>query len=85
MEGDAEIATDDFARPDVDVALTGIRDAGGRARTDLRWRDISMVRGHFRVRDNAGSVEGRFFGPDHNEVGGIFRRDRLVGAFGGSR
>ena len=83
--GDAEIEIDDFARPDVDIALTGIRDARDRARADLLWQDIPMARGHFQARDTAGSIEGRFFGPDHEEVGGIFRRDRLVGAFGGSR
>ena len=85
IEGVAEIEIDDFARPDVDIALTGIRDARGRDRADLLWQDIPMVRGHFQSRDMAGSIEGRFFGPDHDEVGGIFRRDRLVGAFGGSR
>ena len=85
VEGVAEIGIDDFARPDVDIALTGIRDAAGRARADLLWHDIPVVRGHFRARDGTGSVEGRFYGSDHGEVGGIFRRDRLVGAFGGSR
>ena len=85
IEGDAEIGIDDFARPDVDIALTGIRDAGGRVRADLVWKDIPMARGHFQARDTTGSIEGRFFGSNHEEVGGIFRRDRLVGAFGGSR
>ena len=83
--GDAEIGIDDFARADVDIVFTGIRDAHGRTRDDLLWQDIPMVRGHFQALDTAGSIEGRFFGPDHEEVGGIFRRDRLVGAFGGSR
>ena len=85
VEGVAEIGIDDFARPDVNIALTGMRDAHGRARADLLWRDIPMARGHFRASDQAGSVEGRFYGSDHEEAGGIFRRDRLVGAFGGSR
>ena len=35
VEGDAAIMIDDFARPDVDVALTGIADTGGRALADL--------------------------------------------------
>lgn len=46
---------------------------------------IRMMRGHFQARDTAGSIESRFFGPNHEEVGGIFQRDRLVSAFGGSR
>lgn len=85
IEGDAKIEIDDFARPDIDISLTGIRDPRGRTRADLLWQDIPMVRGHFQARDTEGSIEGRFFGSDHEEVGGIFRRDRLVGAFGGSR
>ena len=43
IAGDAAIEIDDFARPDVDVAFTGIKDAGGRARADLRWEDIPLV------------------------------------------
>ena len=85
IEGDAMIEIDDFARPDVDVALTGIEDARGRARADLRWEDIPVVQGAFQARDMAASIEGRFYGSDHEEVGGIFERDRLIGAFGGSR
>ena len=83
--GDASIAIDDFARAEVDVALTGISDAGGSARADLRWEDIPLAEGEFQSRDAAGSIEGRFYGADHQEVGGIFERDRLTGAFGGSR
>ena len=83
IEGDAMIEIDDFARPDVDVALTGIEDARGRARSDLRWEDIPVVQGAFR--DIVGSIEGRFYGSDHGEVGGIFERDLLTGAFGASR
>ena len=85
IEGDAKIEIDDFTRPDIDIAFTGIRDARGRTRADLLWQDVPIMRGQFEARDRTGSVEGRFFGSDHEEVGGIFRRDRLVGAFGGSR
>lgn len=72
IEGDAVIEIDDFARPDVDVALTGIEDARGHARSDLHWEDIRVVEGAFRVQDMVGSIEGRFYGSDHGEVGGIF-------------
>ena len=85
IEGNAVIGIDDLARPDVDVALTGIVDAGGRGHADLRWEDIPLVDGHFEVRDEAGSLEGRFYGADHGEAGGIFERDWLTGAFGASR
>ena len=84
-QGAAVIEIDDFARPDVDIALTGIEDAGGRARADIRWDNVPVVQGAFQARDVAGSIEGRFYGRDHGEVGGIFERDRLIGAFGAAR
>ena len=84
IEGIAAIGIDDFARPDVDVALTGIMGTGGRARADLLWNDTPLANGAFRS-DTASSIEGRFYGNDHREVGGIFERDRLLGAFGASR
>ena len=85
IEGDAVVDIDDFAHPDVDIALTGIEDTRGRARTNLRWEDIPVAQGSFQVRDMAGSIEGQFYGSGHQEVGGIFERDGLIGAFGGSR
>ena len=85
ISGDAAIEIDDFARPHVDVAFTGIADSRGRARADLHWEDIPVVQGVFQARDVSGSIEGRFFGSDHGEVGGIFERGQLMGAFGGSR
>lgn len=85
IEGDAMIEIDDFASSDVDIALTGIEDASGRARANRHWQNIPVVQGTFQARDMAGSIEGRFYGSDHGEVGGIFERDQLLGAFGASR
>ena len=31
------------------------------------------------------SVFGQFYGPNHEEIGGLFRRDGLAGAFGAKR
>lgn len=47
--------------------------------------NVPVVQGAFQARDVAGSIEGRFYGRDHGEVGGIFERDRLIGAFGAAR
>lgn len=85
LEGDAVIEIDDFAHPDVDVALTGIAVAGGRPRADIRWENIPVVQGAFRARDTTGLLEGHFYGSSHREVGGIFEGDGIVGAFGASR
>ena len=85
IEGNAVIDIDEFAHTDVDISLTGIEDTRGRARANLRWEDIPVVRGSFQARDLAGSIEGHFYRSNHQEVGGIFERDQLVGAFGASR
>ena len=85
IEGDAVIDIDDFARPDVDIAFTRIADTHGRSRADLRWEDIPVVKGTFQMQDADGTNEGRFYGGDHQKVGGIFDRDQLIGAFGASR
>lgn len=85
INGDAEIEIDDFAHPDVDVALTGIADTRGRGRSDLSWEDIPLIQGAFQERSATGSIEGQFYGTNHGEAGGVFERDRLIGAFGASR
>jgi len=41
--------------------------------------------GAFGWQDDASMIEGRFYGSDHQEVGGIFERNQLTGAFGASR
>ena len=85
IEGDAVIEIDDFARPDVDIALTGIQDARGSVRADLHWENLQLEQGAFHARDVDASVEGRFYGSAHREVGGIFETDQVTGAFGASR
>ena len=46
---------------------------------------MPLVQGGFQSLDAAGSIEGHFYGTNHQEVGGIFERDALIGAFGASR
>ncbi len=85
IEGDAELAIDDLAAPDVDVALTGMTDTGGGEVSDMRWEGISVAQGAFEASDMNGSIEGRFYGAGHNEAGGVFQRNGIVGAFGATR
>ena len=85
VEGEAEISIDDVSAPVVDVALTGISDAGGGTRPDLEWQGLSLVEGGFQANGADGSIEGRFYGSAHGEVGGIFESNRIVGAFGAAR
>jgi len=85
IEGNAVIDINDFARANVDIAFTGLEDIHGRSRADLRWEDVPVAKGTFQMQDAHGAIEGRFYGSDHQEVGGIFDRDQLIGAFGASR
>ena len=89
VAGANEIAID-MLRPYRDLPpatgpVTGIADAGERAKADLHWENIPVAQGAFQARDLSGSIEGRLYGTDDREVGGIFERDRLIGAFGASR
>jgi hypothetical protein len=83
--GDARIDIDNLSDPDVDVSFTGIRDVtAGTALPDMGWHDVSLIDGAF----NDGSsptISGAFYGPVQQEVGGVFDRDGVTGAFGARR
>ena len=86
IQGAAAIRITDFADPNVDVEFTGIYDLDtGEARANMTWSEIPLSDGSFRDGEDGDSIEGRFYGPGHEEVGGIFERGRVVGAFGASR
>ena len=82
VEGDARIAIDDLAVPMVDVLFSDIRNQGnGSMLPGMVRRDLRLTGGTFA---DAG-LTGQFYGPDHEEVGGVFERDNMSGAFGASR
>ncbi len=67
----------------MDVSFTNIR---GRS-TDGSYEDIEW--GDQRVENDGtfdwGTINGSFYGPDHEEVGGTFSTDDLMGAYGARR
>ena len=70
---------------DVDVAFTKIYNLDDRsALADMNWTGIAVTGGAFAA-TSAGTIEGRFYGPDHEEVGGVFERNEVLGAFGAAR
>ena len=80
IHGDAELSIPDLSDPATDVTLTP---AGLAAMT---WQAIPVSGGGFRHKpapDN--HIEGQFYGRYAQEVGGIFERNRMVGAFGSKR
>ena len=69
------------------VAFTGIVDLEtGAMREAMAWDGMTVRDGAFESETApADKVSGRFFGRGHEEIGGIFERDGIAGAFGGER
>ena len=88
VRGDADVTVDfEGAGMTADVEFTGIASAGTDERfDDMAWRGMAVKKGGF-VRRNSpdDTISGRFYGPGEEEVGGIFERDGIAGAFGGKR
>ena len=74
----------DFSALSVDVQFTDIMNLdGGDNPENITWSGIGLMGGEFSSDDK--SIRGVFYGTDHGEVGGIFNRDNIVGAFGAER
>ena len=88
VRGDATL-TYDFTNTDLDVAFTNIRSLRDvevpATYPNMTWQNLAVRDGRFGGGFDDQTIEGRFYGPNHEEVGGIFQRNRIVGAFGGQR
>lgn len=86
IRGDADIVIPELANPGVEVAVTNITELGtGDARPDMTWTGLALADGRFATGSAGDAIEGAFYGPDHQEVGGVFERGRVFGAFGAKR
>ena len=82
--GEAMIDIDDLSNPDVDVSFTDIRElATGASRSNMVWDNLSLTIGAFSD-ESPHTINGLFYGPSVQEVGGVFDRDGITGAFGGA-
>ena len=97
VSGDATL-TVDFQGAAVDVAFSSIRNREtGGSYQDMSWTGISLTDGAFRTGQPlvyyaepppfsaVNYISGSFYGAAHREVGGVFTRDGIHGAFGGKR
>ena len=85
IRGDATL-TLDMAQMAMDVAFTNILNVGtGQSRADMMWDGLALTNGMFGTGSQGDSIQGQFYGPNHEEVGGIFERDQIIGAFGAGR
>ena len=82
VQGDAAV-TVNFARNNAGVAFTNIKDLGTRSSLpSMEWSGLAIgTDGRF----GASDIKATFYGPIHEEVGGVFERDNIVGAFGAKR
>ena len=88
IRGDADV-TVDFGSSAItaDVAFTDLVNIEtGEAQNDMAWRGMAVEEGGF-ARQTApdDTISGRFYGPGEEEVGGVFERNGIAGAFGGRR
>ena len=56
-----------------------------RSLGDMSWPAIPLHDGAFAIETGEGRLHGRFYGPEHQAVGGTFERNEVLGAFGGRR
>ncbi len=62
----------DLVRTDIDVRMTNVWDMDTRTRlSPFGWRDLS-VQADGSFGNERKTVMGSFYGPNHEEVGGIF-------------
>ena len=86
IRGNADITIADFMNPRVNVDFTRIKDLNtNRSRDNMNWSGIPLHGGGFKTGSDGNSIQGKFYGPNHEEIGGIFERDRVIGAFGTKR
>ena len=88
LHGDARIILVDFTAPDIEVEvhLEDLRDINARTldSNSFSWENLDLNNGVF---EGGGQIQvkGRFFGENHEEVGGWFNSNEISGAFGGTR
>ena len=86
IQGDATLVYD-VGRNDLDVSFINVYNLDTRSRfTGMRWLNLPVgTDGRFHQLTPTREIHGRFYGPGHAEVGGIFTHPEAVGAFGAKR
>lgn len=88
VTGDASISVTIDTQVLVDVNLTDMANrTTGQVYADVSYDDMLVTDGQFsRYHADNDRLSGTFFGPDHEEVGGVFEHPQgLLGAYGGDR
>ena len=85
IQGKADL-TFDLGTSQLDVALTRVQDLdAGTHHADMTWAGVHVRGGAFDQGSQNNAIKGRFYGSNHEEVGGTFERNQILGAFGAAR
>ncbi len=77
VRGEATLQIDDLSSPSVDVTLSP------EIHPKMTWTGLPLANGRFSNRlSESDYIKGELYGPAVEEAGGVFERNRLVGAFG---
>ena len=75
--GDANMQVD-FSASTLNLDFTNIAEVGtGTSGPSFGWQGVPMSGGSF----HAAGLDGRFYGPEHEEAGGVFEKNRIAGGF----
>ncbi len=88
VTGDASLSVRIGEQVLADVYLTGMANVTtGQSYTDVVYEDMLVTDGQFsRYHADDDRLSGTFYGPNHEEVGGVFEHPQgLLGAYGGKR
>ena len=80
VHGSARLEVD-FGDATVDIDLTSF----GADHEDMSWQALPMVDGTFRDSGDVASIDGAFYGSDHQSAAGSFDRNHLQGEFEATR
>ena len=89
LQGDARIVYD-LGRNVLDAAFTDIYNlvtVQKHVVSELRWSGVSVASDGSFTQDvgSVNNIIGRFYGPGHAEVGGVFHHPTAIGSFGAKR
>lgn len=84
VSGKSSIVIRDFPNPVVDASLTEIS-TPGRQIGDVTYTGVPVTDSGFQSATEGHSIQGSFYGPNHEEAGGIFESEQVLGAFGAKR
>lgn len=86
LRGRSKLTIRNFSEPAVDILFTEIREIEtSAARPDMTWNAVAIQGGAFSHGNQGDRISGRFYGDTHQEVGGVFERNLIVGGFAAKR